>query len=373
MSFELPNLDNRSYDQLLVDLVRRIPQYTQAWTDYNDSDPGITLLQMLCWIDESLLYQANAIPLQTQQNFLRWVLGLAFSTNQTPYSQAAVEQHDFAFLALQDMLARIETGTSFTAADLQRAVLGYVHHPYLALSLDATEALARETNAVIAEQQAESASVGAPPLYVRRADAEVADQATAVYILSNAQWTYRYPSYPNQQQNLNAAHSRRKVLLVQPPDFSQGEQALLYQVRTHLAPRVLAGSAVHVLNAQMTPIDLAVVVLCEPEASLDVTLTALTVALFQYFLPDAVLAWPYGKAPDAAQVQQLIQDVAGVERILRFDLNHIPTLELDVLAQLGVNTLLAALPPGAPDLAYRGLPRLRCLDVTVTFDAGVPT
>ena len=33
------NLDDRKFEDLYQELVRRIPTYTPEWTDYNDSDP----------------------------------------------------------------------------------------------------------------------------------------------------------------------------------------------------------------------------------------------------------------------------------------------------------------------------------------------
>jgi len=142
MSFELPDLDLKTYQQLVVELVRKIPQYTKLWTDYNDSDPGITLLQLLAWLDESLLYQANQIPTLTDQNFLRWVLGLAFSSNQTEYSKAAQTYYDFDFLALQAALAQIEQGQAASKATLQKEILLYLQSPYLALTLPNIEVAA---------------------------------------------------------------------------------------------------------------------------------------------------------------------------------------------------------------------------------------
>ncbi len=37
-----PILDDRTYDQLVTELVGRIPVYNPEWTDHNDSDPAIT-------------------------------------------------------------------------------------------------------------------------------------------------------------------------------------------------------------------------------------------------------------------------------------------------------------------------------------------
>jgi hypothetical protein len=55
-------LDDRSYEQLRDELVRRIPVYAPEWTDHNPSDPGITLLELFAYLGENLLYRFNQIP-----------------------------------------------------------------------------------------------------------------------------------------------------------------------------------------------------------------------------------------------------------------------------------------------------------------------
>ncbi|MFP3943111.1 MAG: hypothetical protein ACLFWF_04425 [Alphaproteobacteria bacterium] len=41
----LPRLDDRSYDRLQKEQRRRIPRHTPEWTDHNDSDPGVAILE----------------------------------------------------------------------------------------------------------------------------------------------------------------------------------------------------------------------------------------------------------------------------------------------------------------------------------------
>ena len=55
-------LDNRSYSDLVAELRRRIPAYTPEWTDYNESDPGIALIEMFAWLADILIYRINQIP-----------------------------------------------------------------------------------------------------------------------------------------------------------------------------------------------------------------------------------------------------------------------------------------------------------------------
>ena len=64
------NLDDRKFEDLYQELVRRIPTYTPEWTDYNDSDPGVTLLQLFAWLGEILVYRINQTP---KKNFIKFL------------------------------------------------------------------------------------------------------------------------------------------------------------------------------------------------------------------------------------------------------------------------------------------------------------
>ncbi len=66
-----PILDDRSYQQLRDELVRRIPVYTPEWTDHNASDPGITLIELFSFLGENLLFRFNQIPEAARLEFLR--------------------------------------------------------------------------------------------------------------------------------------------------------------------------------------------------------------------------------------------------------------------------------------------------------------
>src|SRR5262245_25578959 len=66
-----PILDDRSYQQLRDELVRRIPVYTPEWTDHNASDPGITLIELFAFFGENLLFRFNQIPEAARLEFLR--------------------------------------------------------------------------------------------------------------------------------------------------------------------------------------------------------------------------------------------------------------------------------------------------------------
>jgi hypothetical protein len=66
-----PILDDRSYQQLRDELVRRIHVYAPDWTDHHPSDPGITLIELFAFLGENLLYRFNQIPDATKLAFLK--------------------------------------------------------------------------------------------------------------------------------------------------------------------------------------------------------------------------------------------------------------------------------------------------------------
>jgi predicted phage baseplate assembly protein len=57
-----PNLDDRTFEQIRDEAIRLIPQYCPEWTNYNPSDPGVTLIELFSWMTEMVLYRLNKVP-----------------------------------------------------------------------------------------------------------------------------------------------------------------------------------------------------------------------------------------------------------------------------------------------------------------------
>jgi predicted phage baseplate assembly protein len=68
---QAPELDDRTFDQLVANARLRIPRYTDQWTDFNDSDPGMTLVQLFAWLTEMLLHRMNQVPDRNYIKFLQ--------------------------------------------------------------------------------------------------------------------------------------------------------------------------------------------------------------------------------------------------------------------------------------------------------------
>ncbi|MFJ3902877.1 baseplate J/gp47 family protein [Streptomyces sp. NPDC090025] len=57
-----PNLDDRTWQDLVDEMRALIPRYAPGWTDHNPSDIGITLIELFAWLAEGVVYRLNRVP-----------------------------------------------------------------------------------------------------------------------------------------------------------------------------------------------------------------------------------------------------------------------------------------------------------------------
>ena len=65
-----PQLDGRTYADLVDELRGRVPVHNPEWTNLNRSDPGVTLLELFAFLTETFIYRANLIPDRSKRKFL---------------------------------------------------------------------------------------------------------------------------------------------------------------------------------------------------------------------------------------------------------------------------------------------------------------
>ncbi len=68
MSLPVPKLDDRAFDDLIEEAKRRILATCPQWTDFNASDPGMTLVDVMAWMTEIILYRLNRVP---ERNYIK--------------------------------------------------------------------------------------------------------------------------------------------------------------------------------------------------------------------------------------------------------------------------------------------------------------
>ena len=62
MSLPVPNLDDRTFQDIVDEAKRLIPTYCPEWTNHNLTDPGVALIELFAWMTELTLYRLNQVP-----------------------------------------------------------------------------------------------------------------------------------------------------------------------------------------------------------------------------------------------------------------------------------------------------------------------
>ena len=70
-----PNLDDRTWQDLVSEMTALIPTYAPQWTDLNPSDLGISLIELFAWLAEGMIYRLNQTPDANYVKFLN-LLGI---------------------------------------------------------------------------------------------------------------------------------------------------------------------------------------------------------------------------------------------------------------------------------------------------------
>lgn len=112
MTLPVPNLDDRTFDQLLAEAQALIPRYLPTWTDHNPSDPGIALIEVFAFLSEIAIYQTNRVPERSLENFAALV-GTPRKLKENNETDESIEQNlRRSLLALQSKYRAI-TQTDF--------------------------------------------------------------------------------------------------------------------------------------------------------------------------------------------------------------------------------------------------------------------
>lgn len=73
MGLPIPNLDDKTFEELVKEARALIPRYTPGWTDHNVHDPGITFIELFAWLAEMQIYQLNRLTYANYLKFLKMV------------------------------------------------------------------------------------------------------------------------------------------------------------------------------------------------------------------------------------------------------------------------------------------------------------
>jgi predicted phage baseplate assembly protein len=80
------NLDDRDYKDLVDECLLRIPRYCPEWTNYNSSDPGVTLIELFAWLTDQMLLRFNQVPRRNYITFLE-LLGIRLQAPEPSHTE----------------------------------------------------------------------------------------------------------------------------------------------------------------------------------------------------------------------------------------------------------------------------------------------
>jgi len=106
MPIPLPNLDDRTYVDLVAEAQALLPHLQQDWTNHNPSDPGIMLIELFAWLTEMILYRLNEVTEKQTEVFLELLNGPAWERKKGEALETAVRQ---SILALRDRYRAVST------------------------------------------------------------------------------------------------------------------------------------------------------------------------------------------------------------------------------------------------------------------------
>jgi predicted phage baseplate assembly protein len=70
MPLPAPDLDDRTFQDLVDEAKRMVQRRCPEWTDHNVSDPGVTLIETFAYLTDQLLYRVNQVPDRLYLGFL---------------------------------------------------------------------------------------------------------------------------------------------------------------------------------------------------------------------------------------------------------------------------------------------------------------
>jgi hypothetical protein len=258
MPLSLPQLDDRTWKDLVDESLSVIPSLTREWTDFNASDPGITLVELFAYITETLLYRVNRISDPSRVAFLKLIHGPTWQFHGN--------------------LDR----------DIRSTVAG-LRHCRRAVTTRDFETLAMTVN----EEE------------------DLREKVARAYCLP------RRNLAGGGSANLDAPG--HVTVLILPATASAPSEDLLRRIRAILEPARLITTRIHVVAPRFATVGVSITLVIQKDAAPQAVRAAAITALEKYFDPVAGGAdgagWPFGKDVYVSEVYRILARLPGVQYV----------------------------------------------------------
>jgi hypothetical protein len=307
----IPNLDDRRFADLVAEGRAMIPRYAPEWTNYNPSDPGITLLELFAWLTEMILYRLNHVSEDNYRAFLD-LIGVRRAVDETTESAIRRAIRSLGAHSRAVTLDDFEVLARHAASSAFKVLATKVDEQVGELRLEDFEVVAGEpaTQIVRAKALADSNLDKTTPS---------AEGHVSVVILPSAQ-----------ALGLGSAAVARTCAAWTTAVASERMRDLTRRVRQNLEPFRLLTTVIHIVAPEFVPVSLALEIVPTPDmvpadvlARVD---TRIRTFLDAYEGGEAGTGWPFGRAVYRSELYQLMEAVTGVDHVKTLTFNSNPAL-----------------------------------------------
>jgi hypothetical protein len=271
MPLKIPNLDDRDYSDLVEEAISMINRYAPSWTNYNPSDPGITLIELLAYFTEMLLYRLDRVGLNNKINFLRLLLGLD-----------GADRERLKQLSLEDIEKLIQE----TVLDLKQPKRAVTSEDYEYLARQAILEVCDEDHHGIRVRCVESKNLEAEGVF---RDIDLPGHISLVVVAGSDSTPEKY-------------------------------QLLIRQVHEFLEPKRLLATRLHIVQPCYVWLALRVTIQPRLDFLWENVRKSATEKLMQYCSPFAGggpdgSGWPFGRNLYLSDIYDVLEQVSGVDYI----------------------------------------------------------
>jgi hypothetical protein len=262
MSIPIPKLDTLTYQDLVEQARSQIPLLCPDWTDYNATDPGIILIELLAWLTELSLYQVDQIPDRTTETFLQLLNGADF-----------VVEKDLQTSIQETLLKLHEPYRAVTPLDYEQLILQNWKQVQRVCCLPNYNL-----------EQSDQTALGHLSLIIVPALSELANSTT---------------------------------LPLAPPALTP---ILSQAILEFLDDRRLLTTHPHIYSPHYVPVNLGATLYLEEGVNPTHVLARSIHAVANFFHP--VMSWKFGRTVYLSEVYQLFDQIPGVDYVEAVTLNH---------------------------------------------------
>ena len=261
----LLNLDDLTWEDLTAEARSLIPARSQAWTNHNPSDPGITLIELFAYVSERLLYELNRVSANNVIAFLRLINGPSWKPKRP-------------------------------LADEKLAAVRNLRRPHRAITAEDFENLTLAVNETATEHRSRERVARAKCIFQRN--------------LEN----------PGPEAQSTEAPGHVSVVVV-PARRAHPSQQLLWRIKSALEPARLLTTRVHVVRPRFVTVSVAVTLTprrgVDPKSLQDAAVRRIE----KFFDPleggfDGK-GWPFGRSVYVSELYQLLDQIPGVDYVTR--------------------------------------------------------